>query len=384
MEGKTGNLNLKKRFNVRTYTMVLAMLVLWVVFTITTDGSFISPRNLSNLMRQTSIVGIMGTAMVLVIVSGGIDLSVGSVMGFLSCMAAALQVWGHWGTAETIVVTLASGAAIGFLQGVLVARTGVPPFIITLGGMMFFRGGILAVTRGTTVAPLEQSFLDFGQAYILPSVGMVLAVAVVLLFIVRDVLNLRAKKQIGADTDSTAWMILRWIGISVLIIGSIIVMNLYKGLPEPVLLMLVLVVIFTFIAEKTTFGRRIYAIGGNIEAAIYAGINVRNNISIVYMLNGAMAAVAGIVLAARLNAGTPTAGQNYELDAIAAAVIGGTSMSGGAGRVPGAILGAMVMATIDNGMSMMNMESFWQYMVKGVILVVAVWFDVRTRTKGKN
>lgn len=377
-------LNVAFKFNARTYTMVAAMLVLWVIFTLTTSGSFITPRNLSNLMRSMAIVGIMGTGMVLVIVSGGIDLSVGSVMGFLGCVAAALQVWAKWNTFETIVAVLAVSIVIGYLQGVLIARTGVPPFIITLGGMMIFKGGILAVTRGTTVAPLQKDFLDIGQSYIDNTLGIILAVAAVLLLILRDVMNTRTKRRMKGDVEPTGRIIVRWVVVSVIVIGSIVVMNLYKGLPAPVLLMLVLVIIFTFIAEKTTFGRRIYAIGGNIDAARYSGINVKNNIAVVYLLNGLMAAIAGIVLAARLNAGTPQAGMNAELDAIAAAVIGGTSMSGGSGKVAGAILGALIMATIDNGMSMMNLDAFWQYIVKGVILIAAVWFDVRTRAKGKS
>lgn len=384
MENKATKKSLEGQFNARTYTMIAALLILWIIFTLTTHGSFITPRNLSNLMRQMAIVGIMGTGMVFVIVSGGIDLSVGSVMGFLGCVAAALQVWLGWGTVETIVVVVIAGAFIGYLQGVLVAYTGVPPFIITLGGLMVFRGCVLAVTRGTTVAPLEKSFLYIGQAYVDKTLGIALVVLAIAVLIATDLMNVKAKRRFNSDAESISKMIIRWVIIGVVLVGCIIVMNLYKGLPIPVLLMLLLVIIFTFIAERTTFGRRVYAIGGNIDAAKYSGINVKRNISMVYLLNGLMAAIAGLVLAARLNAGTPQAGINLELDAISAAVIGGTSMSGGSGKVAGAILGALVMATIDNGMSMMNMDAYWQYIVKGLILVAAVWFDVRTRMKRNN
>ncbi|KUO75245.1 MAG: sugar ABC transporter permease [Clostridia bacterium BRH_c25] len=368
-----------EKFNVRTYTMIAALIIMWIGFTYLTDGFFISARNMSNLVRQMAIVGIMGTSMVLVIVSGGIDLSVGSVMGFLGCIAAALQVWGGMGTFEVIAICLASGLLIGLFQGGLIAYTDVPPFIITLGGSLVFRGAVLAVTRGTTVAPLQKSLLYFGQAYVSNFVGIIIAVGAVLFLLLNELSKRKAKKKYNSLTEPIGSMVIRWLVFSSIISASVLVLNSYKGIPVPVLLMFILVVIFSFIAEKTNFGRRIYAIGGNIDAAKYSGINVKKNIAMVYCLNGLMAAVAGLILAARLNAGTPQAGINLELDAIAAAVIGGTSMTGGVGRVSGAILGALIMATIDNGMSMMNLDAYWQYMVKGAILITAVWFDIKTK-----
>jgi D-xylose transport system permease protein len=234
------------------------------------------------------------------------------------------------------------------------------------------------------VAPLQKDFLDIGQSNIDKTLGIAIVVAAILFVIVQDLLEMRSRKRITGNSDSMGKTLIRWVVMAVLLLFSIFYLNAYRGLPTPVLLMVVLVIIFSFIAEKTTFGRRVYAIGGNIDAAKYSGINVKRNITMVYVLNGLMAAIAGVVLAARLNAGTATAGINLELDAIAAAVIGGTSMSGGSGKVAGAILGALIMATIDNGMSMMNMEAFWQYIVKGLILIAAVWFDVRTQSKGKS
>lgn len=389
--GKTAenqNLATKKlfntgKFNVRTYTMIAALIMMWIGFSYLTNGSFITPRNLSNLVRQMAIVGIMGTGMVLVIVSGGIDLSVGSVMGFISCIAAALQVWGSWGTFEVILVCLAVGLLIGLFQGSMIAYTGVAPFIITLGGQLFFRGAILGVTRGTTVAPLQNSFLYVGQAYVSNLTGIIITVAAIVFLLFNEFSKRKASRKYKTLTEPIGSVVIRWVVLSVVIIASVLMLNSYRGIPVPVLLMFILVLIFSFIAEKTNFGRKIYAIGGNIDAAKYSGINVKKNIAMVYALNGLMAAIAGIVLAARLNAGTPQAGMNLELDAIAAAVIGGTSMTGGLGKVAGAILGALVMATIDNGMSMMNLDAYWQYMVKGIILVIAVWFDIKTR-RGKS
>lgn len=373
----------------RTLTMIGVLFVIWIGFTATTcqggtdfAGSFMSLRNLSNLTRQMSIVGIMGISMVLVIVTGGIDLSAGSVMGFIGCCAAALQVLSHWNTPTVILVSLAIGLAVGLLEGCLIAYAGLAPFIVTLGGQLLFKGGILAVTGGKTIAPMKESFLYFGNSYIGIGLGWGIAIFVI---VAKVLLMLNKRKQQvkhGNTLNPMSHDVIMWAIFSVIIFVVVALLNSYKGIPVPVMLMMVLVVIFTFIAEKTTFGRAIYAIGGNVAAANFAGINVKKNLAIVYTLNGFMCAVAGMVLTARLNAGTSYAGLNYELDAIAAAVIGGTSIDkGGIGKVAGAILGALIMASIDNGMSMMNLDSYYQYMVKGIILVLAVWFDVRSHRK---
>lgn len=375
-----------EKFDVRTYTMIAALILMWIGFTYLTskgftdlDGSFITARNISNLVRQMAIVGIMGTGMVLVIVTGGIDLSVGSVMGFIGCIGSTLQVWHGMGTTEVIAICLALGFLIGLLEGSLIAYTGVPAFIITLGGMLVFRGGVLGITHGTTVAPLQKSLVYFGQAYLSELTSFIIAVVAILFLVGSEIVSRKTKEKYNNLDEPLNRMILRCIVYSLLVVATVIILNSYRGIPVPVLIMLVLVLILTFIAEKTTFGRRIYAIGGNIDAAKYSGINVEKNITFVYALNGLLVAIAGLILAARLNAGTPEAGLNLELDAIAAAVIGGTSMTGGVGKVVGAILGGLIMATIDNGMSMMNLDAYWQYIVKGLILVAAVWFDIKTK-----
>ena len=378
----------KTEINIRTVTMYVVLAVLWIVFTCLTSSnftdfqsSFISPRNLSNLLRQMSVIGIMACGMVLVIVTGGIDLAQGSVMGFLGCVAAALQVWHGMDTAQVILIVILLGIAIGFLQGAIIAYTGVVAFIVTLGGQLVFRGGILKVTNGTTIAPLKDSLLFFGQAYVSKTGTTVIAVAAILLLLLNELKRRSDKRKYNILTETTAKMLLRWILYSVGVIIVLLVLNSYHGLPVPVLILLLCVLAYTFIAEKTTYGRSLYAIGCNLEAAKYAGINVKRNLTIVYCLNGIMAGIAGIVLAARLNAGTTSAGLNMELDSIAAAVIGGTSMTGGVGKVAGAIIGALIMGTIDNGMSMMNLDAYYQYIVKGLILVAAVWFDVWTQTR---
>lgn len=381
-----------KKIDVRTFTMFAVLVILWLFFTyFTSNGfssletSFLSTRNLSNLMRQMTTVGVMGIGMVLVIVSGGIDLSAGAVVGFIGCVAAYLQVFQQMGTAQTILICLVLSVIVYGVQGSLIAYLGLAPFIVTLGGMLIFKGLILFVTKGATIAPLQESLLYFGQAYISKPMSLALGIAFSAILLINGLQKRAGKRRNGTLTDPIQGMLVKWVLLTVVIMAAVLVMNHYRGMPVPVLIMLLLVGLLTIIAERTTFGRSIYAIGGNLDAAKYSGINVKKNLVMVYCLHGIMIGVAGIILAARLNASTTTAGNmSLELDAIAAAVIGGTSMTGGIGKAAGAIIGGLIMATIDNGMSMMNLDASWQYLVKGTILVAAVWFDIRTNKKRKS
>jgi D-xylose transport system permease protein len=373
-----------KKFDIRTLTMVAILVALWLVFTFLTKGSFISCRNLSNLARQMTVVGVIGSSMVLVMVSGGIDLSAGSVAGLIGCIAAALQVFYNVGTLPTIIISLVAGVLIYALQGSLIAYTAVAPFIVTLGGQLVFKGLVLAVTKGATIAPLKASLRYFGQAYISKPGGFVIAIVTAVLLLVNALQRRKSKTKYGALAEPLKTTLLRWAVTTIGIIVVVFVLNSYRGIPVPVLIMLLMTVLLTVVAGRTTFGRSIYAIGGNLDAARYSGIKVQKNLVFVYIIHGVMVAIAGLILAARLDAGTATVtNMGLELDAIAAAVIGGTSMTGGVGKVAGALLGALIMASIDNGMSMMNMDAFWQYIVKGIILVAAVWFDIYTRNKKK-
>lgn len=371
-----------KKLDIRTLTMVLVLIVLWIAFTATTGGNFITTRNLSNLIRQAAFTGVMGVGMTLVIVTGGIDLSAGMTMGFIGCVMAVCQVWWGMSTPVTIAIGLLIGLVIGTVEGAMIAYTGIAPFIVTLGAQLVFRGGMLAVTGGQTIAPFQESYKFWGTQYLLPYAGWALAALAIVCLFLSEMSKRRAKKKYGSLTESMGSMLMRWGVFSVLIIAAVFILNHFKGIPIPVLVMAIVVVIFTFISQKTTFGRSVYAIGGNIAAARYAGINVKKNLTLVYMLNGLLCAVAAVIYTARLNGGTAQAANgNYELDAIASAVIGGTSMTGGIGKVSGAILGAVIMMSIDNGMSMMNLDAYWQFMVKGVILVAAVWFDTQTQKR---
>ncbi len=349
----------------RALTMVGSLAVIWLVFSITTEGTFLVPRNLSLLARQMSVTAILAVGMVMVVVAGQIDLSVGAMAGLLGAVSAMAFVNKGLPLAVAFAIPIALGAVLGFVQGNLVAWLRIPPFIVTLGGMLLFQGALLGATGGISTSP-TRAYLFVGQAYVPPLLGWIGAGLVSVWF------SSKAYRAAG----SARWP---WIGLSALALGATGVMNAYEGIPVPVLIVLVLTAVFSVVANDTTFGRRLYAIGGNREAALYSGISIERQLVGVFTLMGAMAGIAGVVLTARVGSATSDAGRMMELDAIAAAVIGGTSLLGGQGTVWGALLGAMVMASLDNGMSLMNTESFWQPIIKGTILVAAVGIDMMSR-----
>lgn len=374
-------LRLSKIIDIRSYSMIIALVLISVFFNILTKGVFLDFRNISNLLRQMSIVTIVSTGIFFVILAGHIDLSVGSSLGMIGGFAAILLANYKVNAVVTVVILLVVGALIGLYQGILVAYLKVPAFIVTLGGYLIFRGILIGVTKGVSIQFVNESFSSISQSYLSKSLGFVLAIAVSILMVVLAVLDRRSRLKYKLKAPSWIETIIKLAGSIILIIGFTLALNSYEGIPTPVMIMLVLVVIFSIIANNTNYGRSMYAIGGNINAASYSGINVKKLTAISFAICGALSSVAGIVLVARLNAGTPSAGNMAELDAIAAAVIGGTSLSGGRGKVPGIIVGALIMASIDNGMSIMNMDSFWQYIVKGFILVYAVLIDGLTNKK---
>jgi D-xylose transport system permease protein len=356
-----------KRFSLdwRALTMVGALLAIWVVFSMATGGTFLLPRNLSLLARQMAVTSILAVGMVLVIVAGQIDLSVGALAGLTGALAALAYARLGWPLALAILLALVVGATLGALEGSLVAWLRIPPFIVTLGGMLVFQGTLLGVTGGVSTSP-PRPFLFLGQAYLPPLVGWIVAgvVAAVLAF---TGARAQGRRRLGR------------LGLAALAIGAVGLMNAYQGVPVPVLVVLALATVLSTVAHHTPFGRHLYAIGGNREAAFYSGIAIEGHLVGVFTLMGLLAGAAGVVLTARVGAATPNAGQLMELDAIAAAVIGGTSLLGGQGTVWGALLGALVMASLDNGMSLLNTEAFWQPILKGGILVAAVAVDMAGR-----
>ncbi|BDG01198.1 sugar ABC transporter permease [Anaeromyxobacter oryzae] len=385
------------KHNTKQYTMALALVAIWVIFALLTDGVFITARNLSNLFVQTVTTAILAIGMVLVIVAGHIDLSVGSVLGFTGAVCAMFMIQREWGVAPAIAATLISGLLIGAWHGFWIAYRKVPAFIVTLASMLAFRGLIIGITGGQTqgleMAPeaAAERFKLIGQGYIptfraaaegqLHDTSLLGLAAVIAIFVVWSFRKRAARRRFGFPV-LPAWAE----GVKLAFVSAIIalfglIMVIYLGIPWSIVLLLALAVVFNFIANDTTFGRHLYAIGGNPDAARLSGINVARNTFMLFMVMGVMTAVAGIVYTSRLNAATTSAGQNAELDAIAAAVIGGTSLLGGEGTIFGALVGALVMASLDNGMSLMNLDITFQYVIKGLILLLAVWVDMAQRKK---
>ncbi|AIX75431.1 MAG: xylose ABC transporter permease XylH [Mixta calida] len=376
--GAPGKLRL---LNLQVLVMLAAILLIMLFFTWMTDGAYLSARNVSNLLRQTAITGILAVGMVFVIISAEIDLSVGSMMGLLGGAAAIFDVWLGWPLPLTIVVTLALGLLLGAWNGWWVAYRKVPSFIVTLAGMLAFRGVLVGITNGTTVAPTSPAMSQIGQSYLPDGIGFGFGVIGLGLFIIWQWRLRLRRQQMGLSQPPARSAVSRQAITALLVLGAIWLLNDYRGVPTPVLILALLLLAGMFMATRTAFGRRIYAIGGNLDAARLSGINVARTKLAVFAINGLLVAVAGLILSSRLGAGSPSAGNIAELDAIAACVIGGTSLAGGIGSVAGAVMGAFIMASLDNGMSMMDVPTFWQYIVKGAILLLAVWMDSATRRR---
>ena len=372
--------NLKNLFTrYKILALLIAIAVIWAFFSWKTEGGFISPRNLSNLMRQMAVTGIVACGMAFVIIAGEIDLSVGSLLGLLGGVAAVLDVNYHLPLPATIAAVTACGLVLGMFNGYLTAYVGIPSFIVGLGGMLAYRGIVLGVTGGITIAPVSPEMVTIGQGYLSAPLGVGLGV---LLFVLACVLTWRQRASLALHglPVAPAWRD----GVRLLAIGAVLfafvrTLNDYEGIPLPVLLLLVLLGAFSYVATQTVFGRRVYAVGSNMEATRLSGVNVQAVKLWIFGIMGLMCALAGMVNTARLAAGSPSAGTSGELDAIAACFIGGTSMRGGSGTVYGALIGALVMASLDNGMSMLDVDTYWQMIVKGCILTLAVWVDVATR-----
>lgn len=377
----------------RAYSMLIAVALVWIYFQYATGnpdeglfgrlahGVFLSPRNLSNLMIQTSVTGVLAVGMLMVIVAGQIDLSVGSVVGLTGGIAAILVTnWG-WGLVPAIFVVLLVGVAIGAVNGLLTAWASIPAFIVTLGGLLAWRGAIKGISHGNTIPIAMPAFKAMGQQYIARPAGWALAGLVVASIVWIALRDQRNRRVYGLEPAGNTGTLVRILLPALGAIGFIFIMNSYAGVPIPVLFFLAAALLGSFITTKTTFGRYLYAIGGNPEAARLSGINIRRHIMLVYCLLGALTAVAALVYAARVGSASPDAGVLKELDAIAACVIGGASLMGGRGAIYGACLGALIMGSLDNGMSLLNVRDFTQDIVKGSILVAAVGLDMLGRKR---
>jgi D-xylose transport system permease protein len=362
----------------RAYTMLFALVVIWLYFHYSTSGIFLESRNFSNLMRQTAVTGVLAVGMLMVIVAGQIDLSVGSVVGLIGGIAAMSQGYGIVGS---LLIAIVTGIVIGAFQGTLTAYLNIPAFIVTLGGLLAWRGVILGLSKGETIPVTLTPFKSLGQDYIPPVAGWVLAVLAVSALLWSSISRIRTRSRYGLSKESAGAIVLRTAAPIAAVLAFIFVMNNYKGVPNPVIILLAVALIGAFVMKNTTFGRYLYAIGGNPDAARLSGINLRGHILAVFCIMGALAGVASIIYTARVGSASPDAGTLLELDAIAACVIGGTSLMGGRGTVYGAILGALIMSSLDNGMSLRNVEPYTQNIIKGAILVAAVGLDMAGRRK---
>jgi D-xylose transport system permease protein len=375
------NLNTKHLFSqYKVMALLIAIAIIWVFFSWETDGGFVSARNLSNLLRQMSVTGILACGMVLVIIGGEIDLSVGSLLGLLGGVAAVLDVTHNMSLPLSLFIVLGMGLVFGLFNGYLTAYLGIPSFIVGLGGMLAFRGILLGVTGGQTIAPVSSGMVYLGQGYLSANLGTGVGLVLFLIAAFLAWRQRRSRLQHGLPVAASWREGLRILLIGVVLFAFVRTLNSYDGIPVPVLLLLALLGLFSYIASQTVFGRRIYSVGSNMEATRLSGVNVKAVKLWIFGIMGLMCALAGLVNTARLAAGSPSAGTSGELDAIAACFIGGTSMRGGSGTVYGALIGALVMASLDNGMSMLDVDTFWQMIVKGSILILAVWVDVSTRS----
>jgi D-xylose transport system permease protein len=373
------------RRNVQTYTILLAMIGIWLIFFFTTDGTYLAPQNVSNLFRQMSVTAFLATGMVLVIVTGNIDLSVGKMAGFVSVVVAYLQAntWYDYlpdqpllAAVLSVTIGLAVGALFGAIQGYIIAYLNVPSFIVTLAGLWLFNGLILIVTEGKTIPANQPWFEKIAQGYV-PAVGGWIIAAIAIVFLFWNMFRSRQNKQKHGFELRNIYIDLLVTGFAALVILVYVYnANNYRGIQNPVLLLAVTVAIMVYISNNTRFGRYSYAIGGNRDAARLSGINIRSMIFKIFVLMGFLSGVAGVVLASYVGYGTIAAGQGYELDAIASCILGGTSTLGGIGTVPGAMIGALIIASLSTGLQMMNVAPAWQYVVKAIVLVLAVLADV--------
>jgi putative multiple sugar transport system permease protein len=379
--------------NIRQYGMLIALIAVMLFFQITTNGILFKPVNITNLVLQNSYIIIGALGMLLVIVSGWIDLSVGSVVAMVGALAGVLIVRYQVDWALTVAICLVVGAAIGAFQGYWIARWKIPAFIVTLAGMLIFRGLTFVLLKGESVGPFPVGFQKIssgfipdlfnvqinGQPFHLTTILIGVILSVVL--IVMDWRGRKNQQKYGFEVTPTLFFVVKNVVITAAVMGLCYLMASYKGLPNILILLAVLIAFYSFITSRSVIGRRIYAMGGNEKAAKLSGVNTSRLLFYTFVNMGFLAATAGIVVAARLNSSTPNAGDGLELDVIAACFIGGASASGGIGTVMGAVVGAFLIGVLNNGMSIMGVGIDWQKVVKGLVLLAAVFFDVYNKNK---
>ena len=395
-----GGIGAYLKANLREYGLLFALIAIMAFFQIVTGGTLLRPINLTNLLLQNSYIVIMALGMLIVIVSGHIDLSVGSVMGFIGALAAVMVVNWDMPISVTMVVCVIAGGVIGGAQGYWIAYWKIPSFIVTLAGMLVFRGLSLWLLEGQSVGPFPREFQIIATGFvpdIFPggeSLAEILGVRnlnvlalcmglVAASWVVWNGMRTRQRNiSYGIEDEPRAFFVARTAIIALTLVFLLYKLSTFRGMPNVLITMGVLTVIYAFLTERTVLGRRIYALGGNEKAAKLSGIKTERLTFLAFVNMGVLAAIAGLVFAARLNTATPKAGFALELDVIAAVFIGGASMSGGVGKIVGAVVGAFLMGVLNNGMSIMGIGIDYQQMIKGLVLLAAVIFDVYNKQKG--
>jgi len=377
------------KLNVRQYSMIIALILIVVLFQLLTEGTLLKPLNITNIILQNSYILVLAIGMVLVIITGHIDLSVGSVAAFVGAISAILMVNMNMNPFLVVLICLLLGAVIGAWQGFWVAYVGIPAFIVTLAGMLLFRGLTLVVLKGQSIAPFPISFRKISTGFLpnpfndggFHTMSMIVGFALSLVLIGIEWKNHQSQVKYQFDVLPLKLFYSKLIAIFLIVNGFTYILATYRGIPNILVILFVLIALYTFIMKKTIIGRHIYAVGGNLKASELSGVKTKQITFGVFVNMGVLAALSGLIFAARLNAATPKAGNLFELDAIAAAFIGGASAYGGVGTVVGAIVGGLVMGVMNNGMSILGLGIDWQQAIKGLVLLIAVAFDIMSKKK---
>lgn len=376
---------LKKMFanNDRQYGMVIVLVLIILLFQLLTGGVLLKPLNVTNVILQNSYIMVLAIGMLLTILTGNIDLSVGSIAAFVGAVSGVLAINNKMDPILAILVSLLIGAVIGAWNGFWIAYVRIPAFIVTLGSQMIFRGLTMVILQGQTLAPFPASYQIIGSGFVpdlfsgtLNMTAVFAGLFCMVVYSITEILKRRKQRAYEIEVESKYSFYLKLLLVDAAFILFTYWMAAYQGIPTVLVLLAVLIVLYSFVTGRTIAGRHIYAFGGNEKAARLSGIKTKKVFFWVYVNMGVLSALAGIVYASRLNAATPKAGTNFELDAIAACYIGGASASGGIGTVAGAIIGSLVMGILNNGMSIMGIGVDWQQAIKGFVLILAVAFDI--------
>jgi putative multiple sugar transport system permease protein len=377
------------RSNIRQYGMFIALVLIMVLFQFLTDGILLKPLNITNIILQNSYILVLAIGMLLVIITGHIDLSVGSVAAFVGAVSAIMMVNMDMPFPVAFVLSLVFGALVGAWQGFWVAYVRIPSFIVTLAGMLLFRGLTMIVLKGQSIAPFPETFQKISSGFIpdwfggdeLHMLTLIIGLIMSVVYVYTELRTRAQRLKYNFEVMSKGLLVGKLIAMIVIINVFTYVLASYEGIPNILIILAVLILAYSFVMNRTVMGRHVYALGGNEKAAKLSGVKTKRVTFWVFVNMGVLAALSGLIFAARLNAATPKAGVNFELDAIAACFIGGASASGGIGTVVGAMVGGLVMGVMNNGMSIIGLGIDWQQGIKGLVLLLAVAFDIYNKNK---